>query len=241
MSLFKKKKDTAVAVSVDDRLCHIAFIMDGNGRWAKAHHMPRSYGHSEGAKTFKKIVTYCGDIGIKYVTVYAFSTENWKRPADEVNGIMSLLSQYLDEAIETLEEKKTQYRIIGDKSVFTEELQEKIKIVEEKSKKFDRILNLGLNYGSRSEIVKACRELCAEGRSDITADDISSHLYTGGCPDPDLIVRTGNDFRLSNFMLWQAAYSELYFSEKLWPDFSERDVDAAVADFYHRKRRFGGL
>ncbi len=232
-------KGKKTPVLVDERLSHIAFIMDGNGRWAKKRAMPREYGHSVGAGTFKKIVRYCGDIGIKIVTVYAFSTENWGRPQVEVDAIMKLLSEYIENAAEELEENKTRFRFIGDRSVFSTKLCEKINELEKQSERHGRTLNIALNYGSRKELVNAFSALIKEGATDITEEDITRNLYTAHCPDPDLIIRTGGDIRLSNFLLWQAAYSELYFTDTLWPDLKSKDIDEAVRDFYHRQRRYG--
>lgn len=235
----KLKKETA-PVKVDERLQHIAFILDGNGRWARRRGLPREYGHSEGAQTFKRIVRYCGDIGIKVVTVYAFSTENWSRPKKEVDRIISLLDEYIAGAERELEENKIRYSFLGDKSVFPDEMSERMRRLEEISEHYELRLNIALNYGARAEIVRAAAELVRSGEP-ITEETLSAHLYTAGCPDPDLIVRTANERRLSNFLLWQAAYSELYFTPTLWPDMQPADVDAAVADFYARERRYGGV
>lgn len=219
-------------------LKHIAFIMDGNGRFATAKHLPREMGHVAGAKTFKKVALYCRSIGIEHCTVYAFSTENWNRPKNEVNAIMKLLDQYLDEGEE---HENVSYRFIGDKNGLPGELAERTAALEEKTKGRPFTLNIALNYGGRAEIVQAVNQLIAEGKTEITEQDISSRLYTAGYPDPDLVVRTGNELRISNFLMWQSAYSELYFSEKMWPEFSSDDVDEAVIEFSKRKRRFGGL
>ncbi len=225
------------AVKIDDRLKHIAFIMDGNGRWASKKGMPREFGHKKGVEVFSQITEYCHNIGIKYITVYAFSTENWKRPQKEVEAIMKLLDEYLDKSIS----KEACVRFIGDSSKLDSALVEKIHAMEEKTKNGTSVLNVALNYGSRAEIVNAFNKLVAQGKTEISEQDIISSLYTAGCPDPDLIVRTGGDLRISNFLLWQAAYSELYFTDTLWPDMTSADVDKAVEDFYSRKRRFGGL
>ncbi len=227
-------------MTVDEKLTHIAFIMDGNGRWAKKRGMPREYGHSEGAAALKRIVRYCGDIGIKVVTVYAFSTENWSRPKNEVDRIMSLLDAYIDEATRDLEKNKIKYVFLGDKSAFSPELAARMNELERISDQYELRLNIAVNYGGRAEIVNAARKLAAEGK-EISEQSISDALYTAGCPDPDLIVRTANEKRLSNFLLWQSAYAEYYFTETLWPDISSDDVDAAVKDFYSRGRRFGGV
>lgn len=227
-------------MTVDEKLTHIAFIMDGNGRWAKKRGMPREYGHSEGAAALKRIVRYCGDIGIKVVTVYAFSTENWSRPKNEVDRIMSLLDAYIDEATRDLEKNKIKYVFLGDKSAFSPEVAARMNELERISDQYELRLNIAVNYGGRAEIVNAARKLAAEGK-EISEQTISDALYTAGCPDPDLIVRTANEKRLSNFLLWQSAYAEYYFTETLWPDISSVDVDAAVKDFYSRGRRFGGV
>ncbi len=222
---------------VDDRLRHIAFIMDGNGRWAKKRGMPREYGHKKGAQVFREMCEYCHKLGIKYMTVYAFSTENWKRPKTEVDAIMKLLEEYLDHELPN----GVKVHVIGDVSALPENLIEKIRGVEEKSQNNDSVVNIAINYGSRAELTTAFNKLIAEGKRNVTEADINDALYTGDCPDPDLIVRTGGDFRISNFLLWQAAYSELYFTDTLWPDMTPENVDAAVLDFYSRKRRYGGL
>ncbi len=224
-------------IQIDDRLKHIAFIMDGNGRWANTRGLPREYGHKRGVEVFQNVTEYCHKLGIRCVTVYAFSTENWKRPQREVESIMNLLDEYLDKT----SEENVRVCFIGDTSRLEPRLIEKIHSVEERTKGGSSILNVAMNYGSRAEIVRACNKLISEGKSEITEQDLNSALYTSICPDPDLIVRTGGDLRISNFLLWQAAYSELYFTDTLWPDMTEKEVDKAIADFYSRKRRFGGL
>lgn len=226
-------------LKVDERLQHIAFIMDGNGRWAERRGMPRRFGHRYGAEAFKKVIKYCGDIGIKYVTVYAFSTENWARPEKEVQSIMKLLDKYLDECEKTLKEYSIRMKFIGDISKLDQGLIQKATRLEEMSKDNDLTLCLAINYGGKDEIVNACNKLIASGKSSITAEDISSMVYTAGIPDPDLIVRTAGEMRLSNFLMWQSAYSEFYFTDTLWPDMSSVDIDKAVEAFYNRKRRYG--
>ena len=225
--------------TVDDRLKHIAFIMDGNGRWAKKRGMPRSFGHKYGAKAFRNVVEYCGKIGIKHVTVYAFSTENWGRPKGEIDSIIELLDKYIDECAQNMEKYDVRLRFIGDMTPFDDKLKAKIKSIEEMTKDKGLILDVALNYGGRAEIVNACNRLIKEGKTNITEDDISRALYTAGSPDPDLIVRTAGEMRLSNFLMWQSAYSEFYFTDTLWPDMGPEDVDLAVEEFYKRKRRFG--
>ena len=228
------------SIKVDERLRHIAFIMDGNGRWATKRLMPRAYGHKVGAENFRRVVGYCNDMGIKCVTVYAFSTENWGRPQKEVDSIMELLSKYLDQCVDEMEINKIKYNFLGDMSVLTPSLQEKVAKVEELSKGYELNLNIALNYGSRAELVHAFNRLAQQGKREITEADISANLYTSHCPDPDIIVRTGGDLRLSNFLLWQAQYSEFYFTDVLWPDLSREDVEAIVREFYEkRKRRYG--
>ncbi|MBO4423371.1 MAG: di-trans,poly-cis-decaprenylcistransferase [Clostridia bacterium] len=220
---------------------HIAFIMDGNGRWAKKRLMPREYGHKAGAEAFERVVEYCRQIGIKYVTVYAFSTENWKRPKKEVEALFSLFTYYIDNSAQKLAKKNVRIVFIGDRSPFSDSLKKKMEEVEKRTENNEAILFAGINYGGRDEICHAVNELIAEGKKEINASDISAHVYTRLAPDPDLIVRTAGEYRLSNFMLWQAAYSELYVTDTLWPDMSEKDVDAAVEEFRRRNRRYGGI
>lgn len=240
--MFFKKKTAKDNVSVDTRgIDHIAFIMDGNGRWAKKRGMPREYGHKVGAKVFRNLVEYCGDIGIGCVTVYAFSTENWKRPESEVKSIMNLFREYLDDAIRTMMEKDIRIVFLGDKSIFPEDIKETMIGIERDSSGNTRRLNIAMNYGGRDEIAHAVNQLIAEGVTNVTEELISAKLYTLDAPDPDLIVRTGGELRLSNFLMWQSAYSELYFTDTLWPDLTEADVDAAVIEFNRRTRRFGGV
>jgi undecaprenyl diphosphate synthase len=227
------------SIKVDERLQHIAFIMDGNGRWAERRGMPRRYGHRYGAEAFKKIVRYCGDIGIKYVTVYAFSTENWSRPEKEVNSIMRLLDKYLDECEKSFKDFDIRMRVIGDVSRLDDSLSQKIRRIEEITKDNSLTLCIAINYGGKDELVHAVNKLIAIGKNEVTADDIASELYTAGIPDPDLIVRTAGEMRLSNFLMWQSAYSEFYFTDTLWPDMTAKDIDLAVEEFYGRQRRYG--
>jgi undecaprenyl diphosphate synthase len=237
----KKKAKTQEPVRADERLKHIAFIMDGNGRWAQKRGMPREFGHSHGAATFKKIGRYCLSIGCQYMTVYAFSTENWKRPQKEVNTIMKILDDYIEDCFLEMAEDDVHFRFIGNLSIFSESLREKMNRIERETAHKPFVLNIAVNYGGREELVHACNALLAEGKTNVTEADIARHLYTGECPDPDLIVRTGGDLRSSNFLLWQSAYAEYYFTDVLWPDFSPEDVDMAVRAFYSRKRRYGGV
>ncbi len=227
---------------------HIGIIMDGNGRWAKKRGLVRSMGHREGAKTFRKIARYCSNIGIKYLTVYAFSTENWKRPTDEVNYLMKLFEQYLKEALEDFKEENNRVLFLGDKSGFSENLQNLIREVEESSKDCTGMtLNIAMNYGGRDEIVKACKSIALKVKnSELSLDDIdeevlSNEMYTKGQADPDLIIRPSGEYRLSNFLTWQSAYSELVFMDILWPDFTEKDLDRAILEYNSRNRRFGGV
>ena len=224
-------------------LRHIAFIMDGNGRWATARGMKREFGHKQGAETFENIVQYCGDIGIGTVTVYAFSTENWNRPKAEVDAIMELFSKYLDKALRTMEEKRIHYTFIGDRTPFTGKVLEKMEEIERISEVYrpERSLNIAINYGGRDELKRAVNRFIAEHPGEeITEDEISARMDTVDSPPPDLIVRTAGERRLSNFLLWQSAYAEYYFTPTLWPDMTGEDVDAAVFDFSSRGRRYGG-
>ncbi len=238
----KNTADTDIKELVrESGLRHIAFIMDGNGRWAKKRSLPREAGHPVGAKTFKKIVRYCGDVGIEAVTVYAFSTENWSRPKGEVDAIMALLDDYIKDAKESDGENHIKYVFLGDKKALGEALESKCVQLEELTKNNKQLLNIALNYGGRAEIVYAVNKLISEGKTEITEEDISNNIYTSHCSDPDLIVRTAGEVRTSNFLLWQSAYSEYYFTDVLWPDFTSDEVDKAIIDFSKRKRKFGGV
>ena len=226
---------------LDEHFTHIAFIMDGNGRWAKKRGLAREFGHRAGAKVFREVCSYCQKKGFRAVTVYAFSTENWKRPEREVNAIMKLLEEYLDELTRQAEELAGRIRFIGDVSALSPTLQDKIACAEALHPDAAFTVNVALNYGGRAELVRAFNKLVAAGKTEITEEDISGAVYTAGCGDPDMIVRTGGDLRISNFLLWQAAYAELYFCDKLWPDLTHEDIDEAIRVFYSRKRRYGGL
>ena len=250
MALFKFRKENDKAGQVDfDRLPrHVAIIMDGNGRWAKKRGLPRTAGHKVGAETFRKIAQHCKKLGIEYITVYAFSTENWKRPAEEVETIMGLLKTYMLEAIETMEKDKIKLKFFGDMSALSPELQDLVRKTNEMSAHIDGVqANICLNYGGRDEILQAARAFakeCAEGKADpesLTADTFSSYLYSAGVPDPELIIRPSGELRLSNFLLWQCAYAEFYYCDTLWPDFSEEDLEKAIVDYQKRDRRFGGV
>ena len=217
---------------------HIAIILDGNGRWAKKRGLPRTAGHAAGAETFRRIATYCKDIGIEYLTVYAFSTENWKRPREEIDAIMNLLGKYLRESVETMERDHIRLKILGDPAVLSPELRELIDETADISTRYEGFqANVCLNYGGRDEIVAAARKAAAAG--EITKETLSAHLYTAGMPDPDLIIRTSGELRVSNFLLWQSAYSEYYFTPTLWPDFGREALCRALWDYSARKRRFG--
>ena len=220
---------------------HIAFIMDGNGRWAQKRGMPREYGHRFGVKAFRTVLEHCDRLGLEAVTFYAFSTENWKRPKREVDAILKLMDTYLAECENKIEEYAFRIVFLGDKSAFDENRRTRMIRLEERTAARGRILNIALNYGGRDEIVNACNRLLSEKRECVNAEDFAKALYTKDSPEVDMIVRTGGDLRISNFLLWQAAYAELYFTDVLWPDFGPADVDAAIAEFSTRKRRFGGV
>lgn len=228
---------------------HIAVIMDGNGRWAKKRALPRTAGHKVGAETFRTIATYCKDIGVKYFTVYAFSTENWKRPAEEVETLMNLFRRYLREAIETMAENNIAVRVLGDLTALPEDIRSLIDECEQTGKQLDNpaIASLCINYGGRDEIKNAMRALARQVQAgelqpdDITEEMISSQLYTADMPDPDLIIRPSGEIRTSNFLLWQSAYAEYYFTDVLWPDFKPEHMDQAIESFNGRQRRFGGV
>ncbi len=250
MDLFKFRKENDKAGQVDfDRLPrHVAIIMDGNGRWAKKRGLPRTAGHKVGAETFRKIAQHCKKLGIEYITVYAFSTENWKRPREEVDTIMGLLKTYMMEAIETMEKDKIRLKFFGDMSALSPELQELVRKTNEMSAHIEGVqANICLNYGGRDEILQAARAFakeCAEGKADpdsLTAEQFGSYLYSAGVPDPELIIRPSGELRLSNFLLWQCAYAEFYYCDTLWPDFSEEDLEKAIIDYQKRDRRFGGV
>lgn len=239
--MFFKKKNALP--KVDDRLQSLGIIMDGNGRWAKKRMLPRSAGHVAGAKIIQGILEDLREIGIHYVTLYAFSTENWKRPKEEVDALMELIYKYLDEVVVEKVRTDPEFSMcfLGDKSVLSEKLRNKCIEIENMAKDRAFVCNLALNYGGRDEIVHAVNAAITDGCSPVTEADISSHLYTAGTPDPDLIIRTAGDQRLSNFLIWQSAYSEFYVTDTLWPDFGRRDIIRAIDAFYKRERRFGGV
>ena len=238
MALFSKKEEFDHNYSVLPT--HLGIIMDGNGRWAKKRGMPRTLGHKAGADVFKKISKECGKIGIEEVTFYAFSTENWKRPKEEVETLMRLFKDYLLEAKADLEASgNLRIRFVGEREGISEELLALMdEAVETTSARTGTMINVAVNYGGRQEIVSAVNKLIASGKTAVTEDDISSLMYTN--PECDLIIRPSGEQRLSNFLLWQAAYSEFWYSDVLWPDFSEKDLHSALADFEKRNRRFGG-
>lgn len=241
--LFRKK--TTPMATVKPR--HIGVIMDGNGRWARKRGLPRSAGHSAGANVFRSICQYANSIGIEYMTFYTFSTENWKRPKEEVDALMNLLRDYLKKAPDFKEENMS-LRFIGDRSRLPEDLQALMLQNEEGSKDATgMVVTLAINYGGQDEILHAVKQLFAQMLSDgkrpadLTEQDLAAHLYTAGMPDPDLIIRPSGELRLSNFLTWQSAYSEFWFSDVLWPDFTSKHLDEAIEEYARRNRRFGGL
>ena len=242
MSLFRKKTEKLPAPN------HIAIIMDGNGRWAKKRGLPRTAGHAAGAETFRRIANYCRTLGVKYLTVYAFSTENWKRSEEEVAGIMKLLGAYLTEALRDMEKNHVRFHFFGDLSRLSPELQALCrKAMEDSSGYHDVQVNFCLNYGGRDEIIKAAQAFArdvADGKKsdcELTEDAFADYLYSAGVPDPELIIRPSGEMRTSNFLLWQSAYSEFVFMDVLWPDFGPKDLDAAIEEYHRRNRRFGGV
>ena len=247
---FWKKKSGGSAGQVDfDHLPrHVAIILDGNGRWAKRRGLPRTAGHRAGAENFRKIATYCRDIGLEYLTVYAFSTENWKRSEEEVDAILDLLRRYMLEALDTMERDRVRLCFMGDRSVFNQELRELAARCDEVSKRIEGCqCNICLNYGSHAEIVRAAQNFakdCINGSvklEDLTEERFEDYLYSAGIPSPELLIRPGGEQRLSNFLLWQCAYTEFYFTDVLWPDFSIEELHKALAAYQRRDRRFGGV
>ncbi len=227
---------------------HIAIIMDGNGRWAKKRGLPRTAGHAAGAEAFRRTANYCRTLGVKHLTVYAFSTENWKRSEEEINGIMLLLGKYLEEALQDMEKNHVRFRFFGDLSRLSPRLRKLCVDAEERSAAYAGVqVNFCLNYGGRDEIVRAARafaEDVAAGRrapAELTEETLSGYLYSAGVPDPELIIRPSGEMRTSNFLLWQSAYSEYVFLNVLWPDFQPEDLDAAILEYHRRNRRFGGV
>ena len=241
--LFRKQK-TPAARPVPT---HIAIVMDGNGRWAKKRGMPRQAGHKVGAEAFRTIANYAKAIGLKYLTVYTFSTENWKRSEEEVNAIMDLLEKYLREILRDMDKNQVRFCFFGDMSRLSPQLQEEARLAAEESKKYSGVqVNFCLNYGGRAEIVRAARQFardCMEGKcrpEELTQERFSDLMYSAGVPDPELVIRPGGELRTSNFLLWQSAYAEYYFTDVLWPDFGPKDLEKAIAAYNGRNRRFGG-
>ena len=246
MGLFTKRQLTG-QVDKNSLPRHVAVIMDGNGRWAQKRGLPRSAGHKAGAESFRRLGTYCKKLGIDYLTVYAFSTENWKRPPEEIDGIMQLLRRYLHECIDTMERDGNRLRFLGDLSVLDDDLKELIRETNEISARIEGFqANVCLNYGGRDEILRAVRRFaaeCAAGErkpEELTEELFSSYLYSAGVPDPELIIRPSGELRTSNFLPWQSAYSEYVFMDVLWPDFGPQDLDKAIDEYHRRNRRFGG-
>ncbi|PJF43494.1 MAG: isoprenyl transferase [Phototrophicales bacterium] len=223
---------------------HVGFIMDGNGRWAKARGLRRSEGHRQGVENLKEILEACGEFGIKYVTIYAFSTENWNRPQAEVSFLLSIIDYYIERELDNLDKQGVQLRHIGELDGLAPRLQRKIQKAIEQTRNNDRlILNVAFNYGGRAEIVRAVKQIVAAGipAEEITEQTISQHLYTAFQPDPDLIIRTGGELRLSNFLIWQATYAEYYSTPVFWPDFNREELRKALEHYCSRERRFGGV
>lgn len=248
MALFGKHKMRQPQVDLTALPQHVAIIMDGNGRWAKKRGFPRKAGHGAGAETFRRIATFAKELGLAYLTVYAFSTENWKRPQDEVDSIMALLEKYLQEAIERMAEDRVKLAFWGDISPLSPHLQALCRETEEISKHYEGCqVNVCLNYGGRDELLCAAKSYamdCIEGRADphhLTEEGFGTYLFSGNIPDPDLVIRPSGEVRISNFLLWQSAYAEFYFTDVLWPDFTKDDLLAAIADYQSRSRRYGGV
>jgi undecaprenyl diphosphate synthase len=247
MAIFGKTEKTAGELDKTNLPRHIAIILDGNGRWAKKRGMPRTAGHAAGAENFRTIANYCKAIGVEYLTVYAFSTENWKRPENEVKTIMGLMDKYLREAISVMVRDQNRLRVFGDTSVLSPELQELIaetNALSEQIKGFQA--NLCINYGGRDEIIRAAEQyandvITGKAEGDLTEEKFSGYMYSAGIPDPDLIIRPGGELRISNFLLWQCAYSEFYFTPVLWPDFTPAELDKAIIAYQSRDRRFGNV
>ena len=227
---------------------HIAIIMDGNGRWAKKRGLPRTAGHAAGAEAFRNIANYCRTLGVEYLTVYAFSTENWKRSQAEIDGIMKLLGKYLTEALADMEKNHVRFKFFGDLTRLSPQLQKLCLDAENRSAGYGEVqVNFCLNYGGRDEIVRAARAFAADVANgkyqpeELSEEKLSSYLYSAGVPDPELIIRPSGELRTSNFLLWQSAYSEFVFMNVLWPDFGPKELDEAISEFHRRNRRFGGV
>lgn len=227
---------------------HVAIILDGNGRWAKKKGMPRTYGHVKGCENLEKICSVAKELGVKYLTVYAFSTENWKRSKEEVDALMKLFRNYMKKCIKISRDNKMQVRVIGDPTAFDPDLQEKIKELEEYSSQYDELyFQIALNYGSRDEIKRAIQKMAEDVKAEklnpeeISEQTISDYLDTKGLPDPDLLIRTSGEERLSNFLMWQLAYTEFYFTDVAWPDFHKPELIQAIEKYNQRDRRYGGV
>lgn len=243
-----KKKLNTYGLDLENLPKHIAIIMDGNGRWAKKRGLPRSAGHARGAENLRHITHFCYDIGVKALTLYAFSTENWNRPQDEVDALMKLLRNYMKTCLKTAEKNRMCVRVLGDKTRLDQDIQTRIAELEEATKNNDGLhFQIAINYGGRDEIIRAVKKLSAKVQSGevspeaITADMLEDYLDTAGIPDPDLLIRTCNEQRISNFLLWQLAYTEFYFTPVPWPDFTKEELMKAVEAYNHRDRRYGGL
>jgi undecaprenyl diphosphate synthase len=220
---------------------HIAIIMDGNGRWAKKRGLPRTFGHKEGAAALRKIITHAAEIGVKYLTVYAFSTENWKRSQEEVNALMFLFKSYIKNEEKNIMENNIRFMVSGRKENVSESLLEAIDKLQDKSKNnIGLTFNIAFNYGGRAEIIDAVNKILKSGKESIDEEEFSKYLYND-IPDPELLIRTSGELRISNFLLWQIAYSEIYITDTLWPDFDERELDIAIESYMKRDRRFGGV
>ncbi len=246
--LIRRKKTIKETIDPNNLPNHVGIIMDGNGRWAKKRGLPRYAGHVAGAKVFKTIAYYARDIGLKNLTVYAFSTENWCRPAEEVSRIMTVLEEFIDDALNTFEEERVRVRFLGDMSAFSGKLLEKMVQITELTSKFEGLtLNVAMNYGGQHEIVHAARKVAEEacaGRlnpDELTPERFGKMLYFDDCDTVDLVIRPSGEKRLSNFLLWQSAYAEFWYSDILWPDFKPEDLERAIIDFQKRNRRFGGV
>lgn len=244
--MFKKRQ--AASLDPNQMPKHVAIIMDGNGRWAQKRGLPRTAGHSAGSETFRRAADYFARVGVEYLTIYAFSTENWKRPQDEVQSIMRLLEKYLKESVDELISKNIRLSFFGDLTPLSAELRELIVRTGKLSEQTTGMqVNVCLNYGGRDELLRAVRLLAKQVQAqqlspqEITEEMVGQQLYSGGIPDPDLLIRPGGELRLSNFLLWQNAYTEFYFTDTLWPDMNERELARALAEFQRRKRRFGGI
>ena len=237
LSKFKSKQKEDLKIP-----SHIAIIMDGNGRWAKKRALPRNAGHKAGAKTLIDIAEYANKLGVEHLTVYAFSTENWKRPKEEVDGLMKLFEEYLEKTCKDILEKNIKMGFFGDLTPFSDRIKELIwQISQISDKNTGGSINLCINYGGRQEIVSAVNKALSQGKSSITEEDIQRNLYTASISDPDLVIRPSGEIRISNFLLWQIAYAEFYYTDVLWPDFKAKDLDLAIETYNKRHRRFGGI